>query len=69
MNSDQGRGEFVIIIAGVDGKKNDGPELTAMLRVLLKSLTVKQSVQIATELTGGSRNQIYDLAVTLRADG
>ena len=68
-DSDQGRGEFVVIIAGVDGKKNDGPELTAMLRVLLKSLTVKQSVQIATELTGGSRNQIYDLAVTLRADG
>ena len=62
---DQGRGEFVIIIAGAGGKKADAPELASMLSVLLKSLTLKQSVQIATELTGGSRNEIYDLAVTL----
>ena len=62
---DQGRGEFVIIIAGAGGEKTDEPELASMLSVLLKSLTLKQSVQIATELTGGSRNEIYELAVTL----
>ena len=65
---DQGRGEFVIIIAGAADKKTDMPELAAMLKVLLKSLTLKQSVQIATELSGGSRNEIYDLAVTLQQD-
>ena len=62
---DQGRGEFVIIIAGAGRKKIDTPELASMLSVLLKFLTLKQSVQVATELTGGSRNEIYDLAVTL----
>ena len=65
---DQGRGEFVIIIAGAAGKKTDMPELAAMLKVLLKSLTLKQSVQIATELSGGGRNEIYNLAVTLQQD-
>lgn len=63
---DQGRGEFVVIIAGVTGETTDKSELTTLLGVLLKTQTLKQSVQIATELTGGSRNEIYDLAVTLQ---
>lgn len=63
---DQCRGEFVVIIAGAGAGNTDKSELTATLGILLKSLTLKQSVQIATELTGGSRNEIYDLAVTLQ---
>ena len=63
---DQCRGEFVVIIAGAEAGNTDRSELTATLGVLLKSLTLKQSVQIAAELTGGSRNEIYDLAVTLQ---
>ena len=63
---DQGRGEFVVIIAGSGGEKTNKSELTLMLGVLLKTRTLKQSVQIATELTGGSRNEIYDLAITLQ---
>ena len=65
---DQGRGEFVVIITGGEGGKTGKTELAAMLEVLLKTQTLKQSVQIATELTGGSRNEIYDLAVTLQKD-
>lgn len=63
---DQGRGEFVIIIAGAADEKTDRSDLTALLSTLLKSLSLKQTVQIATELSGGSRNEIYDLAVALR---
>ena len=63
---DQGRGEFVVIIAGAGEEHPDVSELTALLKVLLKSLSLKQAVQIATELSGAPRNDIYDLAVSLR---
>ena len=63
---DQGRGEFVVIIAGAGEEHTDIAELTALLKVLLKSLSLKQAVQIATELSGSGRNEIYDLAVSLR---
>ena len=63
---DQCRGEFVVIIAGAEAGKTGKSELTATLGVLLKSLTLKQSVQITAELMGGSRNEIYDLAVSLQ---
>ena len=63
---DQGRGEFVVIIAGAGEEHTDIAELTALLKVLLKSLSLKQAVQIAAELTGAGRNEIYDLAVTLQ---
>jgi 16S rRNA (cytidine1402-2'-O)-methyltransferase len=63
---DQGRGEFVVVIAGAGEEHTDIAELTALLKVLLKSLSLKQAVQIATELTGAPRNDIYDLAVSLQ---
>lgn len=63
---DQRRGEFVVIIAGAGEEQTDIAELTALLKVLLKSLSLKQAVQIATELSGAPRNEIYDLAVSLQ---
>ena len=63
---DQRRGEFVVIIAGAGEEHTDIAELTALLKVLLKSLSLKQAVRIATELTGAPRNEIYDLAVSLQ---
>ena len=65
---DQGKGEFVVVIAGAGEEHTDIAELTALLKVLLKSLSLKQTVQIATELTGAPRNEIYDLAVALKED-
>ena len=65
---DQGRGEFVVVIAGAEGKKTDSSELSSMLSVLLKYMTLKQSVRIASELTGAGRNEIYKLAVTLQKE-
>ena len=63
---DQRRGEFVVIIAGAGEEQTDIAELTALLKVLLKSLSLKQAVRIATDLTGAPRNDIYDLAVSLQ---
>ncbi len=66
-DADQGRGEFVVIIAGATEDHTDIAELTALLKVLLKSLSLKQAVQIAAELTGAGRNEVYDLAVRLQS--
>ena len=65
---DRGRGEFVVIIAGAEDEHTDREELAAMLKVLLKFLSLKQAVRVAAELTGAGRNEIYDLAVALRED-
>ena len=61
---DQRRGEFVVVIAG--NKKKGASNLEAMLTVLLKSLSLKQSAQIAAELSGGNKNEIYKLALSLQ---
>lgn len=61
---DQRRGEFVVVIAG--NKKKGASNLEAMLTVLLKSLPLKQSTQIAAELSGGNKNEIYKLALSLQ---
>ena len=61
---DQRRGEFVVVIAG--NKKKGASNLEAMLTVLLKSLPLKQSVQLAAELSGGNKNEIYKLALSLQ---
>ena len=65
---DRRRGEFVVIIDGAGTGGGDKSGIKHILGVLLKSLTLKQSVRIAAELTGGSRNEIYDLAVSLQQD-
>ena len=63
---DQSRGEFVVIIAGAEQAPADKAELTRLLQVLLKSLSLKQAVRIATDLSGAGRNEVYELAVGLR---
>ena len=63
---EQHRGEFVVIIAGAPEQQADSRELTALLKVLLQSLSLKQSVQLAAELTGVGRNEVYEVAVSLQ---
>jgi len=62
---EQSRGEFVVIIAGAAAQSADRAELVRLLQVLLASLSLKQAVRIATELSGAGRNEVYDLAVEL----
>ncbi len=63
---DQNRGEFVVVIGGARQEHHDHAELTALLKVLLKHLSLRQSVQIAAELAGVGKNQIYEVAVALQ---
>lgn len=61
------RGEFVLIVTGAQPQA--GTDLGAarnVLEVLLSELPVKQAVSLATRLTGGRRNELYDLALSMK---
>jgi len=60
------KGEFVIIVAGCEQIETNDVELKRVLTALLEELSVKQSVSIATRLTGLPRRQVYDAALSLR---
>jgi 16S rRNA (cytidine1402-2'-O)-methyltransferase len=67
-DDDQQRGEFVVMIKGVDVKETTS-EMSAeqVLRELLPHLPTKQAAQIAANLTGLSKRELYQMALTLKA--
>jgi 16S rRNA (cytidine1402-2'-O)-methyltransferase len=40
-----------------------------VLALLLAELPVKSAVKLAAEITGGSRNALYEAALKLKSDG
>jgi 16S rRNA (cytidine1402-2'-O)-methyltransferase len=61
------RGEFVVLVSGAapvaDARAQEGERV---LGRLLEALPVKTAVRLAAEITGASRNALYDKALTLR---
>jgi len=67
-DAQQQRGEFVVVISGVDNRPTITPEqaeIAAMLRTLLKHMPLKTAAKVASELTGAPRKLVYDVGVTL----
>lgn len=64
------RGEFVVLIdnSGIADNQQSSVDESAMLRVLLDEVPVKLAVKIATKLTDGKKNDLYQLALQLRRD-
>lgn len=62
------RGEFVLVVEGAAATQSPVAEVDAesVLKTLLAELPVKQAVALAVKLTGGNRNALYKLALTLR---
>lgn len=66
------RGEFVVVVEGKP--KTDTPaesvslDVTALLRRLLDELPVKRAARVVADLTGHSRNDLYQKALQLRGD-
>lgn len=60
------RGEFALVLHGVAQavSEDDGERV---LRLLLAELPVKTAVKIAADITGGSRNALYELALKVKA--
>mgnify|MGYP003609640765 CR=1 FL=1 len=67
-DSNQQRGEIVLVVEGapVNSGQAAEAEVDALLLKLLKYLPVKQSAQLASELTGHKKNALYDRALLLQ---
>ncbi|MBA2965476.1 16S rRNA (cytidine(1402)-2'-O)-methyltransferase [Ramlibacter sp. MAH-25] len=59
------RGEFALVLHGIPhaAAPDDGERV---LRLLLAELPVKTAVRLAAEITGGSRNALYEAALRIK---
>ncbi|MGA0570459.1 16S rRNA (cytidine(1402)-2'-O)-methyltransferase [Variovorax sp. VNK109] len=64
------RGEFVVVVHAAAAVTEPGDDAGARaLKLLLdEGVPLKSAVKIAAQWTGGSRNTLYDLALSLRKD-
>jgi 16S rRNA (cytidine1402-2'-O)-methyltransferase len=64
------KGEFVLIVEGqpVAASGADRAQSERVLEVLLSELPLKQAVALATKITGGKRNELYELALALKGE-
>jgi 16S rRNA (cytidine1402-2'-O)-methyltransferase len=61
------RGEFVLVVAAPPKAEDvSDQEARRVLEVLLEELSVKQAAQLAARLTGGRKNDLYDLALEIK---
>lgn len=61
------RGEFALVLHAVAPVRDEG-EGRRVLQLLLAELPVKTAVKLAAEITGAPRNELYELALSLRKD-
>lgn len=61
------RGEFVVLLHPVPVASDDGDSLR-VLRLLLAELPLKTAVRLAADITGASRNVLYNTALAWKRD-
>lgn len=69
LNSDPNnlRGEFVVLVSAAPARAEGiSAEVEHVLSVLLKELPLKQAVQLAVQITGVARNELYQRALSLK---
>ncbi len=66
-DSNQQRGEFVLLVSGAVTQPGLSNEARHTLDILLKELPLKQAVQLAAQITTANRNDLYQLALQLKA--
>jgi 16S rRNA (cytidine1402-2'-O)-methyltransferase len=61
------RGEFVLIVEGAaPGARAAEEDARRALEILARELPLRQAVNLAVKLTGGRKNDLYRLALTLK---
>lgn len=65
-DKDRLRGEFVVIVHGAvaTAEASVNIEVERLLQILLTELPLKRAVALAVELTGLSKNRLYDVALS-----
>lgn len=66
-DSNQQRGEFVVMVSGAAAQPGLSPETLATLSKLLEELPLKQAVQLAAKITGANRNELYQQALQIKS--
>jgi 16S rRNA (cytidine1402-2'-O)-methyltransferase len=61
------RGEFVLAVSGAPAHAGIDAESERVLGLLLADLPVKQAARLAADITGVSKNLLYDRALELKA--
>jgi 16S rRNA (cytidine1402-2'-O)-methyltransferase len=67
-DSQRTRGEFALVLHAAAQAPTTG-EGVRVLKLLLPALPVKSAVKLAAEITGGSRNELYEAALKLKSAG
>ncbi len=62
------RGEFVVLLHPMQAVPDDGDSLR-VLKLLMQELPLKTAVRLAAEITGASRNALYESALALKQEG
>ena len=60
------RGEFVLMLSGASGEADSGEGERVLKLLLADGLPTKQAAKLAASITGGAKNALYDLALTLK---
>jgi 16S rRNA (cytidine1402-2'-O)-methyltransferase len=68
-DSNQQRGEFVVLVSGAQPQPGLSAETLATLSTLLGDLPLKQAVQLAVKITGANRNELYQCALQTKSTG
>jgi len=63
------RGEFVLLVEGAPEDADDGAGERVLRLLLAEGLTVKQCAKLAAEITGASKNELYQKALALKDAG
>lgn len=69
-DSNQQRGEMVVLIAGCTDKRDnrDDAEAERILKLLLDELPLKQAAALTAKITGYQKNELYAKALELKQD-
>lgn len=65
-DTNRARGEFSLVIHPAPVEQATGPD-TRVLLLLLEQLPLKTAVKLAADITGQSRNELYELALSIKA--
>lgn len=63
------RGEFVLIVSAPPPRESMDVEAERVLKILLAELPTKQAAKLAAEISGASKNDLYQRALALKNAG
>lgn len=65
-DSNQQRGEFVVLVSGAEPQQGLPAEALSTLNLLLEELPLKQAVQLAAKISGANRSDLYQEALRMK---